>query len=153
MPYYRPTIEKDIDLLAPVMRSDDRKEVWHSHGFDPLGALVSSVKHSKEANTIIGDDGQVIGMFGYCEYDKNNAIPWLLASDDLPKIVFRFLPESKKWVNGVSREYKCLYNYVHFENKASLRWLKWLGFKLNRKLDNWGVNPSTFIEFVMRKET
>ena len=152
MAYYRPTVQKDIELLAPIMRSDDRKEVWHSHGLDPLNALTASVNSSQEANTIIGSNQQVIGLFGYSEYDKDNAIPWILASDDLPRMTFWFVPESKKWVNRISEKYRCLYNYVHFENQTGLRLVEWLGFKLNRKLDNWGVNPTTFIEFVMRRK-
>lgn len=151
MAYYRPAKKDDIPYLAETMREQDRKEIWHSHGLTPLDALTFSFELAVENNSIIGDDGKVIGMFGVGEAAPRIGVPWLLASDELPKVQRQFLPESIKWVERVNERYDLLYNYVYAGNKTSIRWLKWLGFSFIRKIDDWGVHPAPFIEFARIK--
>lgn len=82
-------------------------------------------------------------MFGVSE---NGAI-WLLASDDIQKIRFSFLRESRKVVELLNQKYRTLWNYVDCRNELHLRWLKWCGFKFIRQL-KYGVNQKPFYEFI-----
>lgn len=151
MAYYRSSQKEDAVVLAPKMRKQDALEVWHSHNMSPLEALEFSLIHSIEANTIIANDGEVIGMFGVGQESKLVGIPWLLASDRLKEVAREFLPESEKWIRKVNDQYDLLYNYVYSGNTASIRWLKWLGFTFVREMPNHGHNPATFIEFARHK--
>lgn len=151
MAHYRPSVREDAVVLAPNMRDQDALEVWHSHNMSPLEALHFSLDHSVEANTIIANDGEVIGMFGVGEQSDLIAIPWLLASDRLREVAREFLPESEKWVKRVNAQYDLLYNYVYSGNTVSIRWLKWLGFSFIREIENHGHNPTKFIEFARHK--
>lgn len=151
MAHYRPSILLDCDELASTMRKQDIQEIWHSHGMQPLEALVFSFQRAVEANSIISDDGKVIGMFGVGEYAPNVGIPWLLGSDELPKIAKEFIPQSREWLDRVNQRYDLLFNFVYAKNTTSIRWLKWLGFSFIRQIDDFGVNPAPFIEFARHK--
>lgn len=88
-------------------------------------------------------------MFGVVNQGNGVGMPWMLASDDLPKQenVATFLPQGKSWVEGLQKKYQQLYNYAHAENHTSLKWLKWLGFDCNEVVQEWGYHPSTFVRF------
>ncbi len=150
MAHYRPALITDCDELAPRMRTQDAKEVWHSHGLTPLEALVFSFEKAEESFSII-HDGQVIGMFGVGQVTPNIGIPWLLGSDELPKIAREFIPQSREWIAKVHERYDLLFNFVYANNTTSIRWLKWLGFNFIRRIDDFGVNPAPFIEFARHK--
>lgn len=151
MAYYRIAVREDCAILAPKMRKQDAQEVWHSDGMSPLEALEMSYDAAEECNTIIDDDGEVIGIFGVSPAGgKRIGSPFLLASDKLPTVAKEFIPQSKEWIEKIHENYDLLFNYVHADNKISMRWLRWLGFNFIQKLE-YGVNPSHFYEFVKLK--
>lgn len=145
---YRETVDKDIDILAPIMRKQDVKEVFYSDGVTPKDALLMSKKNSKECFTVVEEnDEDVILMFGVVEDDNGDALPWLLGSDRTAKIPKFVLENSSEKITEWKGKYNRLYNFVHAENTVSLKFLKWLGFSLDKKHEEWGHNPSQFIEF------
>ena len=149
MGYYRLAKYGDCKVLAPNLRQADKDEVWASHGLGPLEALQFSFLLSEEANTIISDNEDIIGMFGVTKHG-DIGIPWLLMSDDIyqPSHVRQFVPTSKKWVNQVQERYKILVNYVAQDNDKAIKWLRLLGFTFISLEENYGVNPKPFYEFV-----
>jgi len=146
-PYYRPSTANDAEILAPKLRKQDVVEVWASHGLSPLEALVTSYNNSSESHTIIASDGEVIGMFGVVD-EGVVGIPWLLASDQLPQVAREFLPESRKWVERINQDYLVLTNYVDVRNTVARRWLRWLGFKFIRVVEEFGYGKKPFYEVV-----
>lgn len=146
-PYYRPSTAGDAEILAPKLRKQDVEEVWASHGVLPLVALVTSQTNSSESHTIISSDGEVIGMFGVVG-DGAVGIPWLLTSDRLPEVAREFLPQSREWVERINQDYSILTNYVDVRNKTAQRWLKWLGFKFVRVVEEYGYEKKPFYEVV-----
>jgi hypothetical protein len=149
--YSRKATKKDCKALAKVMRESDKKEVMASHGHTPYEALINSFEVSDFCISIIYK-GKVVGMCGIASLDKTVGSPWLLGSEDLvsvPRITFSFLRQSSKWINRHQKKYPMLLNYVHTENKASLMWLKHLGFNFIRKVE---FSKEPFYEFVRIKE-
>ena len=146
---YRASILEDADILAPHLREQDAKEVFLSHGLSPRESLRVSFGNSEESFTIIDDDRDIVGMFGYIDDSNCKGVPWLLGSDKLveKKNHRSFLVQSADYINSLKIKYDILYNYVHAENTASLNWLEWLGFSLGGELKNWGLNNGTFIKF------
>jgi N-acetylglutamate synthase-like GNAT family acetyltransferase len=145
--YMRKATKKDCKRLAKIMRESDRKEVMASHGHTPYEALLKSFKGSDSCDSIVYL-GKVVGMCGVARVDKLVGTPWLLGSDTLVtnKIVaFSFLKGSTPWVRKHQLKYPMLINYVSAENKASLMWLKHLGFTFIREV-NIGAEP--FYEFI-----
>ena len=154
MGYHRPSKYGDCKVLAPKLRDEDKAEVWASHGLEPLPALQFSFLSSEEARTIIGDNEDIIGMFGVCN-DKNGiGTPWLLMSDEIynRSHARQFVPESKRWVNSIPERYKVLVNFIAKENDRAIKWLRLLGFTFISLHENYGVNPKPFYEFVRIKE-
>ena len=148
MAFYRASTVEDCETLAPIMRKADAREVYASGGYTPLDALLLSLECATECNTIIHDD-KVIGMFGVgdCE-ESGNGIPWMLASEEINDISFQFLRESRYWIKRVQKNYPLLYNYVAAENTVAVQWLRFLGFKFIREIEDFMDGGLTFYEFV-----
>lgn len=139
----RKTIFEDIDFLAPRLRQEDKREILDSVGLNPYQALSNGFYYSEICLTIVDTKDIPVGIFGV---SKEGAI-WLLATPEIKRIRFSFLRESRKVVNLLNHKYKLLWNFVDCRNELHLRWLKWCGFKLLRKL-NYGVSKKPFYEFI-----
>lgn len=146
-PYYRPTLESDIEPLAAILREGDKKELQASSGKNPIEALTFCFNVSEECNSIIYDD-KVIGMFGCSRINDEMGSPWLLGSDYIPEIRKAVLTVSKEWVQEKQKEYKILLNYIDKRNNYAFNWLKYLGFTFVQEIENFGVEERPFIEFV-----
>lgn len=75
--------------------------------------------------------------------------PWLLGTDAVEKHQRQFLRRSLEWRSELLKRYLILRNFVHAENKVSIRWLKWLGFELSDPVE---MNGHTFHLFELRAE-
>ena len=140
---FRQSIYEDCIYLAPILRFADKREILDGTGMPPYNALVKGYVSSEVCFTIVDKENTPVGMFGVSE---NGAI-WLLASDNIQKIRFSFLRESRKVVELLNQKYRTLWNYVDCRNELHLRWLKWCGFKFIRQL-KYGVNQKPFYEFI-----
>tara|TARA_Y100000996_G_scaffold415127_1_gene408336 strand:+ start:2779 stop:3252 length:474 start_codon:yes stop_codon:yes gene_type:complete len=145
--HYRPATEQDAYEMAPNMRSQDAEEVMASHGWTPLEALVNSYNGSQECNSIIHEDGDVVGMFGVSDQGAF-AMPWLLGANKMLDTKIEFVPQAIEWVDRMSVQYPLLFNFVHKENKVAIRWLKSLGFEFIKEIEDYGVGQEPFIQFV-----
>jgi RimJ/RimL family protein N-acetyltransferase len=56
--------------------------------------------------------------------------PWLLGTDALRRVSREFLRQCPDYVTRMQERFPRLENFVHAENRLSLRWLKWCGFTL-----------------------
>lgn len=113
------------------MREADRLEVWAASRKTPAEALIYSMRHSSFAWTAT-IDGRPEVMFGVGDIDVLTGVgaPWLLGTDAVEKHYVAFLRRSVDFRGQLLRRYSILRNVVHDGNKASIRWLRWLGFTL-----------------------
>ena len=141
----RPSTPEDAYDLAPRLRKEDVEEVFAINGCSPLQALLDGLKGSDECLTIMWDD-RVVGMFGVAPLTKDLGAIWLLASDDLPKIRWKFLKETRPWVQYFLTKYPRLTNMVDARNEVHIKWIKWAGFTFTNRTE---VLPSgvPFLEF------
>jgi len=144
---HRQSIAEDVAILAPNLREQDRREIFCSHGVTPLEALSISFTKAVECNSIEDHNGHLVGMFGVSQA-KDTGVPWLLATDDLPKKANQrsFITQGKDWIKDIQSRYEQLSNRVHADNKISIRWLRSLGFSFDQEAI-WGYRPSRFIRF------
>lgn len=154
MGHYRPSKYGDCKVLAPKLRKEDKAEVWASHGLNPLSALRFSFLASEQCNTIIGDNKDIIGMFGVTKHDETVGVPWLLMSNEIynRSVARQFVPQSKLWVKEINSQYPVLVNFIDVDNEKSIKWLRLLGFTFIKLHPEYGVNPKPFYEFVRIKE-
>lgn len=128
-------IPASIEHIAPIaenMREADAIEVWLSARLTPYQAMKSGFEQSVKAWTIMQDDTP-IGMFGVSSVSVlgDTGVPWLLGTDQMLTIKRQFIRESARYLGEVLNLYPRLENYVHADNSASLKWLKWLDFNLS----------------------
>jgi len=92
--------------------------------------------------------GKIIGVYGVTKYDTI----WFLSDKLLKK-------HWKEFVRGTKEEFKKLtegvdfaFNYVHWNHKRALRWLRWLGFR--RTINFYTFPPKTekYIKIEFYKE-
>jgi len=139
----RKTIFEDIDFLAPRLRQEDKREILANSGSTPYNALLRGYVASELCFTIVDKENVPVGMFGV---NKVGAI-WLLATNDIYRIRFSFLRESRQVVELLNQKYPRLWNFVDCRNKLHIRWLKWCGFIFLRKV-KYGVLQQPFYEFI-----
>jgi hypothetical protein len=145
--YYRPSKFEDCTEIAPLMREQDAKEIMYSNGFKPLEALETSYNLCQVCNSIVHEDGSVVGMFGVAD-SGIIASPWLLGTDKIIETRKEFIPQAKEWVEEMSKIYPLLTNFVHVDNTVSLVWLKSLGFEFIKLDKEYGVGKKPFYQFV-----
>lgn len=120
-----------IDHIAENMRDADAVEVWEMSRSTPRQSIREGLNAS-EYSAIAIIDGQPCAVFGLVVVDFLTAtgVPWLLATDYAVKKQRIFLKHCKQGLCQMLEICPNLYNYVHAENKVSVRWLKWMGFNI-----------------------
>ena len=143
----RPATYEDCLTLAPNLRQEDKDEVWESHGYLPEEALIISFKASPNAQ--VGTiNGEIVCMFGVApDEDSHRGSPWMLASDLIKDVSGEFLRRDKEVLRGMSAGYTFLFNYAWSKNTMHLRWLKWLGFTIDKDPVPIGRNREIFYGF------
>jgi hypothetical protein len=142
----------DAEYLKHNMRQADRDEVWASHHLTPEQAMdfitektifCLAVRLKSRPVAMFGVNGEtVLG-------DKG--IIWMLATDEISKVSFRFVRHSKKFVEMMLGFYPYVYNFVDDRNKVSIAWLRRLGAKFDTAKPH-GIEQRMFRYFSFTRE-
>ena len=146
----------DTIELAKNIKRGDRDELKASGNVTPLEALVYGFTWDRIDNyTIIGDTGNIIGMFGVrdCIEDPRAGVAYLLSTEELISRAYRlrFLRQCLDWTEILLQPYDYIYNWVDARNWASLRWLEHCKFKIEETDDAYGYEQRAFHRLVRRK--
>jgi hypothetical protein len=148
----RKTDLKDALWLAPRLRTEDLIELRSfCPNVPPVAALIDGIKLSDPCWTILGEDNKPIAIFGVAPLDTNLGSVWLLGSGRIKDIQREFLRHSRFWIEELHSKYDVLTNYIYAENTVHLKWLKWLGFTIIRRVENFGSLSLPFYEFIRIK--
>ena len=132
------TLEAAIQVASNLL-PDDFREVSEGHGHDPLNALVVGYQNCDSVYFEV-PNGDIAGMAGV----HSNGQIWMLCTSAIHEYPHTFAKEALRYVKR--REEKLLWNIVDERNKVHLKLLRFLGFKLLRRLKH-GPNNLSFIEF------
>ena len=146
------TTAEHIDYVSTRMRQRDKTEIWLSHRLLPHEALLKSNQfEGKRWTGLI--DGEPAAIFGIMTMSllTGSGSPWLLATEKMVKNRKEFIKISKDHMVEAIKGYSFLENYVHVDNKESIRWLKWLGFKIHKPVP-YGIYKAQFHRFTLRVE-
>ena len=146
-------LPEHIPAIAEHMREDDRREVWASHRHTPQEALEFALQRSELAWTCMVD-GLPAFMWGAARTGSFlgcTGAPWLLGTPAILAVRHDFLRHCPYFVSAMQSAFPCLENYVHAENKLSIRWLKHLGFTVNEEMPEL-MNDEDFFHFWREKE-
>lgn len=148
--FVRPTVEL-VAAIAADMRQADRDEVWASHNHTPVEALMAGwgISHTSVVVTV---EGKPCVMMGLVIRDilSGAGVPWLLGTETALKHKREFIIQVPAVINEMLDICPKLVNYVHVENKVSVRWLKRIGFTLDEPLP-YGYSNELFHRFHLER--
>lgn len=143
----------DADLLAPVLRDADLREIQATMHGEPADLIRLSIQMSPRFRKTVFADGDIALIFGVGSGSllSDTGSPWLLGSELIEQHPKTFLRHSKKFVPKMKRGFRFLENQVAADNRLSIAWLKWLGFTIEKEKP-WGVKNLMFRRFTMEIE-
>lgn len=126
-----PVTEGHIARIAADMRPADVEEVWASNHHTPLEALAKGWAVS-DFSAVVTHDGVPLVMLGVVKGDilTGSGVVWLLGTNEALKHRRIFLEQTRGVLDELLSICPRLHNYVHTENKTSVRWLKHIGFTI-----------------------
>ena len=136
--------QEDVISLVPRLRIDDVVEI-EALGVTPLFALSASYRDSSRAYTV-KIEGNPIAMFGLTSVNSEEALIWMVGTDELYTIQRRFLRNSREFIAEALEMYETVYNFVDTRNEASIKWLQWLGARIEEPKE-YGINGELFHRF------
>ena len=145
----------DAVSLEPRLRSADREELQAMTGPDVLGCIESCVRASYgrlgRMAFSLRRDGELVAMFGFMPVGgmSDTAHPWLVGSDAFVDVARMQMSLARRYCRATLDEYPVLFNYVDARNRASIIWLKRLGFTIQAP-EPFGVAALPFHRFEMR---
>lgn len=157
-----PATLEHAQLLAPAMRQSDVAEVSASGGFDPLQAVLASMRLSEESHSAMLDD-QVLAIWGVTPMTKEAkrsvrlagsvkvGAVWMLASHLVDRHPALFLRCCKPEVKRLMSRWDALVNAIDCRNERALRWARWLGFEIGAPLP-FGVLQLPFRLITLRRD-
>lgn len=130
----RPAAYAHVNRIANRMRPIDVAEC-RACGHSPKQALVTGLRHSTFALTILLDD-RPVAMFGVAPGSviEGVGVPWLLGTDEVLKGARQFLTVGPRVVKAMQREWPRLVNYVGAENRRAILTLKALQFDVSDEI-------------------
>jgi hypothetical protein len=147
--YVRPATLDDVLWLSSRLRQEDTDEIHASTGNSPLNSMLYGIVHSDPCNTLIGEAGEVVGIYGAVPLpgSPDVGVVWMHCTPDLEKYPFQFLRRCRARVLELHQKYRMLMNYVDARNTVHIRWLRWCGFKF-LNIQPHGFEQRPFYEFV-----
>ncbi len=121
----------DVEFLWPRLSAGDADEIWASHHLTPKEGLELSFDRALVSLTVESNE-EIICMLGVNPVNMldNEALIWMVVSTSFKKIGIPFLWKSRSFIETFLKSYKKLYNYVDTRHTESLRWLKFIGAKI-----------------------
>ena len=104
--------------------------------------------YDDETYILLDDKNIPYIAFGCGIAPTEEAYIWMLGTNDVFKYKKIFVKYCKRWVNKLASKYETVTNYVHVDNKLSIRWLKWCGAVFSPKLNILGQD---FYKFYITK--
>lgn len=141
-----------VPYLAENMRAGDVREVESFSGSTPEKALRRGLDRSTACLTVLTLDKIPLVMFGVASLSAitRTGIPWLLGTDAALQYRREFMREGRRYVDAMLDVYPNLVNYVHEDNRASIVWLRRLGFTLDEAVPT-GVKRELFHKFYITR--
>ena len=145
-----PCSEEYIKRLAPNLAEADLREVWTMERRGPEESMMSAWKKGNETWALLSDD-TVITIYGIIDASliSTTGRPWNFSCKDVGKFAKTFIKQSvaveRKWQD----EYSFLTNFVDSRHTKACRWIKWLGYTLDKPVEI-GPDKVPFFRFWKR---
>ena len=155
--FIRKATKEDARDIASRLRHEDRREALDYIGVSPA-LILPHATENPDTWVGCGDDGRPEVIFGVepLEGVEGVGIVWLMATEEIArdyKKQIQFLRKSREVIEDLQDKYPILGNYVDERNELHLKWCKWLGFSVLKRVEKWGWRGKPFIQIIRtRKE-
>lgn len=123
---------KDVRFIIEHLRNEDKAELKALFKRNWKKKVLKIIKKTN-TYTVIGKDKNnipiVMGGYSALSQNKNVAGVWFLVTDEVKNHKLAMLYELKKEFEYYDTKFGLTYNILYKSNKASKKWLKWLGFR------------------------
>ena len=136
--------EDHVEAIYPFMRRADQTEIAHM-GHSPKSSLMTGLSYDDVTLTALDSEGVPFAMFGVGQLETGGYI-WCLGTDGVNDNAYDFLRASRKYTQALTKPYGVTFNYVHDENKAALKWLKFCGASFIEEL---AINNELYYQFAI----
>ena len=137
-----------VEAIYPFMRKADQIEIGHM-GHSPKSSLMTGLSYDDVTLTALDAEGVPFAMFGVGQLEAGGYI-WCLGTDGVNDNAYDFLRASRKYTQALTKPYGVTFNYVHDENKAALKWLKFCGASFIEEL---AINNELYYQFAIPYKT
>lgn len=133
---YRQAEPGDIDYVAAHMREADKIELKATGLYDPKEALELSLEKSSHAWTAFHCGNPHI-MWGVVPASimTRDGICWMLSTEHAEKDWMLWVRLVRPSLHQMLDEYPTLFNFVDSRNTKTLRWAKWVGFRVDDPIE------------------
>lgn len=130
----QPATRDDVTEVAANLRQSDIVELKAMYGdnVDVGTALYLSYARSENCQAAYLN-GKPIALFGFVKmvHRPGVLIPWLLCTEELKLHVKTHIRETRRAVKDALKDAHYLFNFVHAENEASIKFLEAVGFTIH----------------------
>lgn len=122
-----PLVQQVADHLRPI----DGVELSLTGG-DPVERVLDSWERS-HYRRVFTADGEPIVVYGVGQspFAADEGVPWMVATPAIEAVPREFLLASRSEIDRMRAGYAELRNATHQDNHTSIRWLRWLGFRIS----------------------
>ena len=118
------SLKPEHAAIAAHLRKADLDEINLLSRLSPDIAVAYSIAASEKGYAVFCN-GELCAIFGV-----SGGVIWLVGTDTISKHPIAFYRISRLCFKNLCKGYSRLENFVDARNFLSLRWLKWLGFKI-----------------------
>lgn len=127
----------DIGFIADNIWHEDETEVLAAGNRSVMDAIQQAAQHSKACVVAkIGDMPLVIYGLHKRSVLSTTGVPWMLTTKQSKQYRREFMVYTRQVIDEMLTECELLVNYVHSENKTSIKWLQALGFTIDEPMPN-----------------
>lgn len=119
------------DHISNNLRRCDLDEIEAMASVSPEEALSTSVALSSHGFAVMDEAGEPVAMFGAAPHPLPGVgIVWMLGTDGIAREAHAIARATRTYFDELNAAYSILWNYIDARNIASMRWLRWGGFRL-----------------------
>lgn len=147
---YRPAQPEDAVHLLADLRLLDRQELEATSDRPLIDTVLLSLRVSRDPLAAFDPAGRLLCILGVAPFGllSDTAAPWLLGTNALRRWPKALLGEARRYIDWAHREYPRLTNHVDARNRATVGWLKRIGFAIDAP-EPFGVQGRPFHRFHM----
>lgn len=120
-----------VHQVLDELREIDRIEISVTAP-DWRGEILEGWRRSAYRRAFLAS-GEPVGIYGVCDdqHQHGCGVPWMVATPAIEKVSREFLVKSSGEIERMRAGYTELRNATHMDNLISIKWLRWLGFRIS----------------------